>query len=49
MCLKSGKFLGEDGFTVEFYKFFFKLIHQEFINNINASFKDNEQVAHHTS
>ena len=38
MCLGSGKTPGKDGFTVEFYKFFFKLIGQEFVDSINASF-----------
>lgn len=42
MCLRSGKSPGEDAFTIEFYKFFFELIGQEFLDSINAAFEDNE-------
>ena len=32
----------ENGFTVEFYKHFFDLFGQEFLDSANAAFDDNE-------
>ena len=42
MYLRTGKSPCKDGFTVEFYKFFFELRGQEFVDSINVSFEDNE-------
>ena len=42
MCLQCGKSAGEDGFSVEFYQFFFELLGQEFLDSINASYDENE-------
>ena len=42
MCLWYGKSPVEDGFSVEFYQFFFELLGQEFFNSINASYDENE-------
>ena len=38
-CLGSGKSPGEYGFTLEFYKFFFELLSQEFLDCVNAAMK----------
>ena len=42
MCLRCGKSHGEEGFSVEFYQFFFELLGQEFLDSINASYNENE-------
>ena len=42
MCLGNGKSPGEDGFTVEFYKHFFGLFGQEFLDSVNAAYDENE-------
>ena len=42
MCLGNGKSPGEDGFTVEFYKHFFGLFGQEFLDSVNAAYAYDE-------
>ena len=42
MCLRRGRSPGEDGFSVEFFLFFFELLGQEFLDSINASHDENE-------
>ena len=42
MCLRNGKSPGEDSFTVEFYKPFFDLFGQEFLDSVNAECDYNE-------
>ena len=42
MCLRCEKSPCEDGFSVEFYQFFFELLGQEFLDSIDASYDENE-------
>jgi len=42
MALGNGKGNGEDGRTAEFYKRFFDLFGQEFLDSVNAAYEGNE-------